>query len=68
MPIATQSQALWRSPNSVLTMQYGQGYTAGIFKGQEESGWAKKSPYRDVPDKTTLKLSMKETSNSLTWS
>ena len=52
----------------MLAMQYGQGYTAGIFKGQEESGWAKKSPYRDVPDKTTLKLSMKETSNSLTWS
>ena len=34
----------------MLAMQYGQGYTAGIFKGQEESGWAKKSPYRDVPD------------------
>lgn len=50
MPITTQIQALFRSPESAHAMQYRRNYTEKLLVELEENNLHKTSPYRDIFD------------------
>jgi hypothetical protein len=50
LPIATQLQAIWRTPTGATNINYRQQYTEKVLEELQQNSGHKKSPYRDFFD------------------